>query len=85
MAATVVRVMPDSICDELGLKPGDQLLEMNGHPVGDVLDFMFYQAAEELSLLMLIDGEKVLYEIEKDSEEPLGIDFEDYLMDQQLQ
>ncbi|MBQ4052684.1 MAG: DUF512 domain-containing protein [Clostridia bacterium] len=83
MAATVVRVMPDSICDELGLKPGDQLLEMNGHPVGDVLDFMFYQAAEELSLLMLIDGEKVLYEIEKDSEEPLGIDFEDYLMDQQ--
>ena len=83
MAATVVRVMPDSIGDELGLKPGDQLLEMNGHPVGDVIDFMFYQAAEELSLLMLIDGEKVLYEIEKDSEEPLGIDFEDYLMDQQ--
>jgi len=83
MAATVVRVMPDSIGEELGLKPGDQLLEMNGHPVGDVIDFMFYQAAEELSLLMLIDGEKVLYEIEKDSEEPLGIDFEDYLMDQQ--
>ncbi len=83
MAATILRVMPDSIGDELGLKAGDQLLEMNGHPVTDVIDYMFYQAAEELSLLMCIDGQKVLFEIEKDSEEPLGIDFEDYLMDQQ--
>ena len=32
---------------------------------------------------MEIDGEEVLFEIEKESEEPLGLDFEDYLMDRQ--
>lgn len=83
MSAAIVGVMPDSLAEELGLKVGDKLLEMNGHPVRDVIDYMYYQASSELSLLMEIDGEEVLFEIEKDPEEPIGIDFEDYLMDRQ--
>ncbi len=83
MAARIIAVAPDSLGEELGLKAGDRLISMNGHPVRDVIDYMYYEAAEELSLLVEIDGEEVLFEIEKDSEEPLGIDFEDYLMDAQ--
>ena len=83
MAAEITCVSPDSLGEELGLKPGDRLISMNGHPIRDVIDYMYYEAAEDLSLLMEIDGEEVLFEIEKESEEPLGLDFEDYLMDRQ--
>lgn len=83
MSAEIVCVQPDSLGEELGLKPGDVLLAMNGHEVHDVIDYMYYEASTELSLLMQIDGEEVLFEIEKDSEEPIGIDFKDYLMDRQ--
>lgn len=83
MSASITCVLPDSLGEELGLKPGDKLVAMNGHEIRDVIDYMYYEASNELSLLMEIDGEEVLFEIEKDSEEPLGLDFEDYLMDHQ--
>lgn len=83
MAAKITGIAPDSLGEELELKPGDVLLAMNGHPVRDVIDYMYYEATSELSLLVEIDGEEVLFEIEKDPEEPLGLDFEDYLMDRQ--
>lgn len=83
MSALITAVIPESLGEELGLKPGDKLLAMNGHEVRDVIDYMYYEASTELSLLMEIDGEEVLFEIEKESEEILGLDFEDYLMDHQ--
>lgn len=83
MATEITKVLPDSLGEELGLKPGDKLISMNGNPIRDVIDYLYYEAAEDLSLLVEIDGEEVLFEIEKDSEEPLGLDFEDYLMDRQ--
>ena len=83
MSAKISRVLDGSIGEELGLKAGDVLLEMNGKAVTDVIDYMYYESVEELSLLVEIDGEQVLFEIEKDCEEPLGLDFEDYLMDRQ--
>ncbi len=83
MSTLITSVMPESLGEELGLKPGDKLIAMNGHPVRDVIDYMYYEASAELSLLVEIDGEETLFEIEKDCEEPLGLDFEDYLMDHQ--
>ncbi|MBQ7035458.1 MAG: DUF512 domain-containing protein [Clostridia bacterium] len=83
MSAKIVRVAPGSIGEELELKAGDQLISMNDHPIRDVIDYMYYEASTDLSLLMEIDGEEVLFEIEKESEEPLGLDFEDFLMDSQ--
>lgn len=83
MAAKIICVAEDSIGQELGLKSGDLLISMNGHEIRDVIDFMFYEASTELSLLMEIDGERVLFDIEKDAEETLGLCFEDFLMDRQ--
>ncbi len=83
MSAKIVRVAPGSIGEELELKAGDLLISMNDHPIRDVIDYMYYEASTELCLLMEIDGEEVLFEIEKESEEPLGLDFEDFLMDRQ--
>ncbi len=83
MAAEITGVAPDSLGEELGLKAGDRLISINGHPIRDVIDYMYYEACCSLSLLMEIDGEEVLFELEKESEEPLGLDFETYLMDGQ--
>lgn len=83
MAAKIAGVEPDSIGEELGLKPGDRLIAMNGQEIRDVIDYMYYEASSDLSLLVEADGEEILFEIEKESEEPLGLDFEDYLIDGQ--
>lgn len=83
MAAVIAAVEAESLGEELGLKAGDRLISINDHPIRDVIDYMYYEAAEELALLVEIDGEQVLIEVEKDPEEPLGLDFETYLMDRQ--
>ena len=79
MPAIISAVSQDSLAEELGLKAGDRLISINGNEIKDVIDYMYYEAATELMMLVEIDGEEVLFEIEKDSEEPLGLDFEDYL------
>ena len=83
MRATISKILPGSIAEELGLQCGDVLLEMNGLPVRDVVDFMFHEASEELTLLVESNGEEILFEIEKDAEESLGVTFDDFLMDHQ--
>lgn len=83
MAAKISNVSADSIAEELGLKAGDLLIAINDHKIADIIDYMYYEAATELELLMEIDGERVLIDIEKECEEPLGLDFENFLLDQQ--
>ncbi len=71
----IEEVKPSSIAWEVGLEPGDRLLEVNGHPVRDVLDFRFHASSED-SLLLLVEkagGEQWEVEIEKDPWEDLGL------------
>ena len=42
-----------SLAGEIGLRPGDSLLSINGQTVEDVIDVQFYGAEEELELLIL--------------------------------
>ena len=83
MAAKISNVSKGSIAEELGLKAGDSLIAINEHKIADIIDYMYYEAASELELLVEIDGEQVLIEIEKECEEPLGMDFENFLLDRQ--
>jgi putative radical SAM enzyme (TIGR03279 family) len=71
----VSAVAADSIAEALGVRPGDVLLEINGHPLRDVLDVQFYGADEELDLLVRRGEHKTLYQIERDYDVPLGLDF----------
>ena len=69
----------DEDCPLTGLvQPGDELLSINGHPIHDVLDYKFYAYDEFLTLTFRDAGE---IEVEKDEGEDLGLNFEDYLMD----
>ncbi|GBE27904.1 hypothetical protein BMS3Bbin03_01835 [bacterium BMS3Bbin03] len=64
-----------SIGDEIGLRPGDNLLEINGHPIRDVIDYRFYENDEFLQLLVQRDGEIITYAVEKDPYDSTGLEF----------
>src|SRR4026207_1224626 len=72
---TVARVRPGTIADELGIKPGTELLAVNGREVDDFLDWEFLTADDSL----LVHGpHPECGEFESDSEgpegEPRGVD-----------
>jgi len=71
----VADVRPSSIADELGLRAGDQVISINGHILRDVIDYRFYGAEEHIELLVRRREEELLFEIERDYDEELGIEF----------
>ncbi len=74
-------VRPGSIAQEAGFEPGDILLKINGNPIGDILEYKYFEANELLELEVLSkDGETVILTIEKDQYEDLGINFKYPLM-----
>jgi putative radical SAM enzyme (TIGR03279 family) len=82
MAEGVVSsVAAQSLGAALGIAPGDVLLEINGHALRDVLDVQFYSADEAFELLVRQNGQEVLYEVERDLDIPLGIEFESVVFD----
>ena len=78
----ISRVLPGSIGEELELEPGDILVSINGQPVEDVFDYRYLMNDELVELLIRKkNGEEWELEVEKDSEEDLGVEFENSLMD----
>ena len=71
-------IATDSIADELGIEPGDRLLSINGNLLRDIIDYSFFTSADEELLLEVVkaDGELWELEIDRDSDEPLGMLFE---------
>ncbi len=76
MGGKIVEVLADSIAEELGLEPGDELLAIDGEPVTDMIDYD-YRCAEEFLLLSVRkpDGDVWDCEVEKYPEEDLGLVF----------
>jgi putative radical SAM enzyme (TIGR03279 family) len=73
----IIVVEPQSIASELGIETGDELLEINGKRVLDAIDFRFHEGREEVSLKIARGKDVVIYDIEKDEEERIGLDFEE--------
>lgn len=48
----VKKVQSGSIAEELGIEPGDRLLEIDGNVIEDIFDYQFYVEAEELVVLV---------------------------------
>ncbi|MCX6023996.1 MAG: DUF512 domain-containing protein [Chloroflexi bacterium] len=71
----ITSVEPGSIAAELGLRPDDWLLSINGHPMRDVIDYRFYFADALLTLVVERAGETFTVEVEKDEDDLLGVDF----------
>ena len=78
----VGQVLRGSIAEELGIEPEDIIISINNQIIEDIFDYQYFSQEEELLLLVeKPDGEQWELEIEKDSEEDLGIVFKNGLMD----
>jgi|WetSurMetagenome_2_1015567.scaffolds.fasta_scaffold56725_2 putative radical SAM enzyme (TIGR03279 family) len=73
----ITGVQAGGIAQEAGLAVGDELLAINKTPVRDILDYRFHEGDEDLLLRIARDGEIIEFEIEKDDQEPLGLEFEE--------
>lgn len=82
MSTIIASVDPRSPAHRLGLRSGERLLEVNGKPIADVLDYKFYTYDARLSLLVEAqDGARRTVRVRKGEGEELGLSFETYLMD----
>ena len=82
MEHIISSVAPGSIAQEMGIEPGDRLLEVNRKSPEDVFDYRYLMNEEEiLVLIRKANGEEWELEIEKEYEDDLGIEFENGLMD----
>lgn len=80
MGHKVFAVESGSIADQLGIRPGDELLKMNGERVIDWVDYQALSSQEKMNVVFLQNGEETEFEFEKDDYEPLGISFEDDML-----
>ena len=83
MGQLIKSCLAGSIAEELGLAAGDRLLLIDGQKVRDVFDYRLRQMASELLLTIEHqDGSLVEYDIEKDEDEDLGLEFAEGLLDE---
>ncbi|MFQ5638126.1 MAG: DUF512 domain-containing protein [bacterium] len=73
----ITNIKPQSPADDMGLNVGDDVLKINGRLVRDIIDYRFLIAEEELEMEVSKDGQNVIYEIEKDFDDDLGLEFEE--------
>jgi len=71
----IAQVVPGSIAADLELEAGSRIVRINGAVVRDSVDFRYLEAEEALQLEVApaAGGDVVVYEIEKEAHEPLGI------------
>ena len=77
-------VVKGSYAFKKGIKPGFELLELNGKEIMDVLDYRFYQNDTVVTVTFRdLKGRVKQKKIKKQEYEELGLEFETYLMDKQ--
>jgi len=76
------KVSKGSIAEELGIEVGDLLVSINEQPIRDIIEYRFLLSDEYLEVEIENKyGELYLYEIEKDYDEDLGIEFSNPIID----
>lgn len=84
MSVKIFGVAPHSLAARAGMEAGDVLVSINGHAIGDVLDFRFYETNTHLTVVFeKPDGQRCEEKIIKAQYGALGLEFETYLMDEQ--
>ena len=74
----ITSVKQGSTAEKLGVKSGDQLLKINSKRVKDEIDFRFRVTEEDILLEFRINGKLKNFQIEKDFDDDLGIELEEF-------
>ncbi len=74
-AGLIRSVDPDSWGARVGIRPGDLLLRVNGHPVEDIIDVQFYAAEDHVVMEVWRDGRLLRLGGLREEGEPLGLTF----------
>ena len=77
----IQEVAPGSPAHQAGVRVGETLAAINGHPIVDVLDYKYYSYDPELELTLKTEAGQRQVTLSKDVGEDLGLTFETYLMD----
>jgi NifB/MoaA-like Fe-S oxidoreductase len=73
---TIKEVTPGSVAEQIGLRPGDALVSIDGRPVGDVIDVHFYASADTVELVWKTPtGDRVEEDGVDVGPEGLGLEF----------
>ena len=75
MKHKVKSVEEGSIAWQLGVRPGDTLVSINGEEVVDFIDYQALSSEENIVLTVESGGEITDYSFQKDAYEPLGMEF----------
>jgi putative radical SAM enzyme (TIGR03279 family) len=70
----VITVEPESLASRIGLQPGDEIQELNGKPLLDVIDFQFRAAAIGRRTTLKTQNRTITFV--RREWEPFGIEFE---------
>lgn len=81
MSANIISVDGGSPAKKAGIRPGDILVSVAGHTINDVFDLKFYSYDPSVEVAVLRDNVPLTFVVTKQVGEPLGLEFETYLID----
>ena len=81
MRNIITSVDPCSPAERAGVRPGERLREISGHPIQDVLDYRFFGYDKNPVLTLESEQGSRKLRVKKGEGEDLGLNFETYLMD----
>ncbi len=68
-------VEKESIASDVGIKPGDKLISVNGCGVSDIIDYRFLATDDSVDVVIKRNNKEVAFEIEKHPDDDMGISF----------
>ena len=78
----ISKVYKGSIAEELGIEVGDLLISINGEPIHDIIEYRFLLSDEYLEVEIKKQNKEIyIYEIEKEYDDDLGIEFTNPIID----
>lgn len=78
----ISKVYKNSIASELDIEEGDLLISINNEPISDIIEYRFLISDEYLELEIQKKNKEIyIYEIEKEYDEDLGIEFTNPIID----
>lgn len=82
MSTVVTSLDRRSPAERAGVRVGEKLISISGHPVEDVLDYRFFGYDADPELVLEREGVRRTVRVRKEEGAELGLNFDTYLMDE---